>query len=573
MGDEAEAARTGADLFVEALQAYGATRVFGNPGTTELPVVKAIQDGGLDYVLCLHEDVAVGMAAGYAQARRYHAHAAPDAGVTPLGVANLHVAPGLAHGLANLYNAHVAGAPILVTAGDHSLSFRHEDPILSGPMVEMARPFTKWSAEVDHVDALPTMVRRAVRTALAPPTGPVFLALPMDVMMAPADADPEPLGPIPSAGPGDTAQIGAAAELLADGDEAPVLVLGDGVARSGALDAAVKLAEACGARVHHEMLACEANFPTDHDQWTSDIPPYEGMGSMLLNAPTLIFIGCSTNTTLIAHEGRLVPEDATCIHVSDDAWQLGKNEPSNASILGDPALVLDALADAVDARIDEATLDARLEQVQSVKSFVHAQIAERGEGEETDSPLPSKADLVDAMKAVAADALIVDEGVTAEYALRTRWTFTQGSFIANKGWGLGWGTSAAVGACFAERERPDAAGPPRRVLGFVADGSYLYYPQAIWTAVAHDLPLTVVVPDNQSYRILKENLAEIYGGEAADYDEVPGMNLQPPADIAKSAEAFGAKGVTVDKAEEIQDALKRALDAGGPVVVDVRVHD
>ena len=185
--------RTGGELFVSTLAQYGVTYVFGNPGTTELPVVHALADSDIEYVLGLHEDIAVGMASGYASTRRYHAHgqhrgADGNREVLPLGVANLHLAPGLAHGLGNLYAAAVAGAPVLVTAGNHSRDFRHEEPILSGDLVGMVEGFTKWADEVRSVETLPTMVRRAVRTALTPPTGPVFLALPLDEMLAPTSA-------------------------------------------------------------------------------------------------------------------------------------------------------------------------------------------------------------------------------------------------------------------------------------------------------------------------------------------------------------------------------------------------
>jgi benzoylformate decarboxylase len=221
---------TGADLFVDALEAYGVEYVFGNPGTTELPVLRALAGGDPEYVLGLHEDVAVGMAAGYAQTRRYHSH--HDPAVRPVGVANLHTTPGVAHGTGNLLNASFAGAPVVVTAGHHATDFRHEEPILSGDLEALTDQFCTWAAEVPDVDALATMLRRAFRTALTPPTGPVFLGLPMDVTMAETDADPEPLGPIATAGPGDPGQVERAADLFVAAEDA-VLVVGDGIARAG----------------------------------------------------------------------------------------------------------------------------------------------------------------------------------------------------------------------------------------------------------------------------------------------------------------------------------------------------
>ncbi|NEU57064.1 thiamine pyrophosphate-binding protein [Halorussus sp. MSC15.2] len=558
---------TGADLFVDALERYGVSHVFGNPGTTELPVMKALGDSDLEYVLGLHEDVAVGMAAGYASTRRYHSH--HDDSVTPVGVVNLHVAPGLAHGLGNLYGASVAGAPLVVTAGNHSTDFRHEEPILSGDLVEMADEFAKWSAEVRDVSALPTMLRRAFRVALTPPTGPVFLALPLDVMMTPTDADPERLGEIPDAGRGDPTQIELAADLLADPDEDVALIVGDGVARSGvdAVESAVAFAEATGARVHGEILACEVDFPTDHDQWVSYVPPDEDLAATLLGADNLVFAGCSTNTTLTRHDRELVSEDTTCVHVSDDAWQVGKNQPADATVVGDPGRVLSELADRLRERVTDEGREERLERVGAVKQMVQSRMTEMGE-DETDDPRASKAELVEAMERVAGDAYVVDEGVTAKYAMLTRWNFEPEQYISNKGGGLGYGLPASVGAAVAESETDD----PRDVVGFVGDGSYLYYPQTLYSAARRDVDLTVVIPDNRNYRILKDNTLDLFGGEEDDYEFV-GMDFEPPVDIPANAESHGARGRLVEDPDEIESALSEALEREGPDVLDVLVHD
>jgi len=560
-------ARTGAELFVDALASYGVDRVFGNPGTTELPVLDAIGASDLDYVLALHEDIAVGMAAGYASTRRYHRHR--DPGVNPVGVVNLHVAPGLAHGLGNLYAASVAGAPIVVTAGDHEARFRHEEPILHGDLVPMAEPFTKWSDEVRSVGALPTMLRRAVRVALTPPTGPVFLSLPLDVTMAETDAEPEPLGPIPTAGGGDPAQIERAADLLVEADE-PVLVVGDHVAHADAVDAAVALAEASGARVHAEMLSYEVGFPGDHPQWVSHLPPRESVSAPLLATDTIAFVGCSTNTTLTAHDAPLVPDDATCIHVGHDAWQLAKNEPADAVVLGDPGEVVAAIAARVADRLPEAERTARLDRLTSTKTAVTSLMAELGTG--NDDPRASKAELVDAMRAAAPDAFVVDEGVTSKYVMLARWPLAPGQYIGNKGGGLGYGLPAAVGAAMAEAQWAAEGGDARDVVGFVGDGSYGYYPHALYSAARYGVDLTVVVPDNRNYRILKDNTLELLGGEAADHAFV-GMDLEPPVDIPANAESHGAVGRLVDEPGDIESAIAEAVATEGPVVLDVLVHD
>ncbi|MFC6732615.1 thiamine pyrophosphate-binding protein [Haladaptatus sp. DYSN1] len=559
---------TGADYFVSALSHYGVTHLFGNPGTTELPIMEALADSDLDYVLGLHEDVAVGMAAGYASTRRYHGH--HDDAVNPLGVVNLHVTPGLAHGLGNLYDAKMTGAPLLVTAGNHERDFRHEEPILSGDLTELADQFCKWSAEVLSVEALPTMLRRAVRVALTPPTGPVFLALPADVMQAKTDAEIERLGPIQNAGGGDPAQIERAADLLAEADE-PVFVLGDHVARAGsqAVEAAVSLAEASGARVHGEMLSSEVNFPTDHDQWVSFLPPREGLGRMLMQTDTLVFVGCSTNTTILRHAEPLVSADTTCIHVSQDAWEVGKNQAADAAVVGDPGLVMDAITERLGEVLDPDVAEQRRRKVQTLKHSLESTIEQMGEDpKEEGETRASKAQLVDAIREVAPDAYIVDEGVTSKYALLTRFPLEAEQYISNKGGGLGYGLPAAVGAALAESMRDQ----PRDVLGFVGDGSYLYYPHAIYSAARYDLNLTVVVSDNRNYRILKDNTVEMLGGDYDDHEFV-GMDFEPAVDIAKNAESHGARGHLVEMPDEIESVLAEALDSSGTDVLDVLVHD
>ncbi|GAB7018928.1 thiamine pyrophosphate-binding protein [Halostagnicola bangensis] len=560
---------TGADLFVDALESYGVSHVFGNPGTTELPVMNALSESELEYVLGLHEDVAVGMASGYASTRRYHAD--DDPSINPVGVVNLHITPGLAHGLGNIYAAKMAGTPLVVTAGNHERDFRHEEPLLSGELVEMTEQFCKWSDEVLDVTALPTMLRRAFRVALTPPTGPVFLGLPMDVMLSETSPDEiEPLGPVPTAGGGDTDQLEHAATLLAEAND-PVMIVGDHVARAGesAVDAAVDLAEASGARVHGEILACEINFPTDHDHWISFVPPDEDIASMLMSTDTLVFAGISTNTTLMRHEEPLVDSETTCIHLSDAPWEVGKNQRADAAILGDPGTVMADLADRVSDRLSEDEHENRLENVRAVKESMKGLIREMGVDESSeDETRAGKHELVDALEAVVPNAYIVDEGITSKYPLLTRFSLSPQQMISNKGGGLGYGLPASVGASLAESMRDES----REVIGYIGDGSYLYYPNTIYTAARYDLDLTVVVSDNRNYRILKDNMQTIYGGTDEDFEYV-GMDFEPAVDLVANAESYGARGHLVETPGELEPTLEEALEHDGTDVVDVLVHD
>jgi benzoylformate decarboxylase len=554
---------TGADLFVDALEQYGVTHLFGNPGTTELPIMRAIADSTLEYVLGLHEDVAVGMAGGYASARRYQSH---HENVNPLGVVNLHVAPGLAHGLGNIQNAAWTGAPLLVTAGNHSTHFQHEEPILSGDLVDMVDEYCKYSAEVQDVSALPTMVRRAVRVALTPPMGPVFLGLPMDVMMATTDDEPARLGAIPSAGRGEQKQIGAAADALETADE-PVIVLGDQVARSGheAITAAVELAEATGAAVYSEMITAEINFPPDHDQWVSFVSPGADMARAVFDTDTLVFVGCSTNSPYIPYDEPYIPADATTIHVNADSTEIGKNQPADVAVIGDPGEVMAEVASAVE--VSDAESQQRQETIptrrEEAREFVFAEREDR-----SDDSI-SKAALADAMAKVVPEGFVVNESNTSKYALLTRWKLHPEQFIANKNGGLGYGLPATVGAAVAMRERENGSRP---VVGFVGDGSYLYYPQTLYTAARYDLDLTVVIPDNRNYRILKDGMLNIFGGTDDDHEYI-GMDFDPGVNLVQNAESHGATGLQVDRRENLESTLLEAVEADGPAVINVRVHD
>jgi len=243
---------SGKRAFLEILKQEGVDILFGNPGTTELPLMDALAvDNEMRYVLGLQEATVMAMADGYAQASG------------KLTVVNLHVTPGLGNAMGMLYDAQKAGSPILVTAGQHDQDFNRTEPILYGDLPPIARPLVKWSDEVHRIQDLPLMVHRAAKTALAPPTGPVFLSLPGDILKLEADIDL--MGPtrVPGGVRGDKAAIEAAAKVLA-GARKPVIMAGDAVAQSRAHAELVELAELLGAPVYTEFVPSTASFPASH---------------------------------------------------------------------------------------------------------------------------------------------------------------------------------------------------------------------------------------------------------------------------------------------------------------------
>ena len=243
---------SGKRAFLDLLKQEGVEILFGNPGTTELPLMDAFAtENEIRYVLGLQEAAVMSMADGYAQASG------------KLAVANFHVAPGLGNAMGMLYDAQKASSPILVTAGQQDLEYLVTEPILSADLPVLARPLVKWSAQVDRVADLPRLIHRAVKTALAPPTGPVFLALPGDVLKH--EANIEMLAPTRIAPRlrGDAAAIAEAAALLAQAKR-PLIIAGDVVAQSRAHAELVELAELLGAPVYAEFVPNTASFPSSH---------------------------------------------------------------------------------------------------------------------------------------------------------------------------------------------------------------------------------------------------------------------------------------------------------------------
>lgn len=550
---------TGAELFIEILESYGVTHLFGNPGTTELPVMDELQQSDIQYILGLHEDVAVGMAAGFAKTRQWHS--IEDEDVFPLGVVNVHVAPGLAHGLGNVFDSgHLgSGAPLLITAGLHSTSHQHREPNLYGNVVEMADQFTKWSAEVKHIDALPSMVRRAARVAMTPPTGPVFLALPFDVMIASTTQKPERFGSIPVPGPAKPDLVSQACEAISKANE-PLMIVGDYLARTGpkAVESAIELADRCNMHVHGEFRLSEAAFPTDHPRWKGMLPNDPELARERLDTDVAVIVGTISNVpTLVQNFPQSVFTETSVIDIGPDPWELGKNYIADLSISGDIGLVLDAML----KELADST-----KQRQPVRSSHSSK--EASGNVESDRDGVTNAILADSICRLTDSVRIIAEATTSVSALRTRGSFSPGSFSNYRGGGLGYGLAAAVGIGIAETLRDNR----RDVIGFIGDGALLYYPNALYTAARYDIDLSIVVPNNRNYKVLKDKLPGLTGRDPSDHEYI-GMELEPPIDIPGLAVAQGVPGTVVEHPDDLDGALADAINVNGPRLVDVRIVD
>jgi benzoylformate decarboxylase len=547
---------SGKRAFLDVLKQEGVEYMFGNPGTTELPLMDGlVGEPALTYVLALQEAAVVAMADGYAQASG------------KLGVISVHVAPGLGNALGMLYDAQKAGAPLLVTAGQHDQSFNVTEPILWADLPPIARPFVKWSSEVRRLEDLPRLVHRAAKTALAPPTGPVFLSLPADVLQAEGVVE---LGAPTRVAPrirGDRAAVEAAAETLARADR-PLILAGDAVAYSDAHAELVAVAEALGAPVYAEGVANTASFPSSHPLFRGAfLRLAPAVRQVLSDVDVLFSVGGDLLTLSLPADVDPMPPGLEVIHLDTDPWELGKNYPTGVAILGDPKATLPDLLAALEARMTPARRRQARERLEAIRVDRTRHIEElraRARSEAERVPMTSLAAISAIADALPPEAVVVDESISSSGGLRTLVRSDDPkSFFGLRGGGIGWGLPAAIGVQLALPDRP--------VVALIGDGSAMYTCQALWTAARYRLGVTFVILNNASYRILKQRIHAMKGF-AAQADEYIAMDLEDPrVDFVRLAESLGVRAERIEKAADVGPALGRAIATPGPTLLDVQL--
>ena len=542
----------GSDILLEALADEGVRHVFGNPGTTELPLVDALA-GGEDaprYVLALQEATAVGAADGYARLTRRPAFV------------NLHTVAGLANGLGNLQNAVGAGTPLVITAGQADRRHLIGEPLLSGDLVGLARTLVKWSHEVRTLGELGTAVRRAFRIAAAPPTGAVFLGLPMDILAEVGEATLPPRSEIDDSPlPG---SLGELADLLAEA-ERPAIVAGNDLAWTEGLQAAAELAELLGAPVHGQPLNSLLVFPPSHPLWRGPLPlDAAGIGEAIGAYDRVLVLGANAFLVYPYTSDVTVPAGTELLQVHRDPAQLARTHALRLGVLGDPARAAAELVRLLDGRVAAERRERALAEGQAWREGMATRLLEQVAKGSESTPLAPAAAVFAVMSRLPDDAILVDEAITASLFTRA---FHRGTDPASYLWSgagaLGWGMPASVGA--------QLGAPGRTVCCIVGDGSTMYAPQALWTAARYGLNVLTVVLDNSEYRILKRGL-DLMEGESAKTQRYVGMDLGDPGlDFVSLARSMGVEGRTVAGADELGDAVEEALRAGAPRLVHVRV--
>ena len=509
----------------ELLRAFGIKKVFGNPGSTELPFLSDWPDD-IDYVLGLQEASVVGMADGYAQATRN------------AGFVNLHSAAGVGNALGNIYTAHRNQTPLVITAGQQARAILPLQAFLYAERAsEFPRPYVKYSVEPARPEDVPGAIARAYYTAMQPPCGPTFVSIPIDDWMHPAQ-------PVSARnvsrelGPDRAAMDELVAALTAARN--PALVVGPGVDRAGCATLMVQLAERAKAGVWVSPFSARCSFPERHPLFQGFLHASPGQLSDALKPHDLVLVIGAPVFTFHVEGHAAIFDGATAIYQITDDADGAAVPPISTSIIATmrPALLL------------------LLELLPETKRAA-PQARVLPEAPKPSDPIPVDYLLHTLGQALPAGAALVEE-IPSHRPLMHKFMPMPGadSFYTMSSGGLGYSLPAAVGMALGR--------PKDRIVCLIGDGSAMYSLQALWTAAQRRLPMTVVVINNSGYGAMRSF------SQVMQVRNVPGLEL-PGLDFVKLAEGMGCDAVRVSRSAELPAALARGLAHDGPSLVEVMV--
>jgi benzoylformate decarboxylase len=546
---------TGRAAFLQLLVGEGVEIMFGNPGTTELAIMEALgAQSDLRYVLGLQEGIVVSMADGYARASGR------------LAACNVHVAPGLGNAMGALYSAKFYGSPVLITAGQQEQGHGLMEPMLYDPLVPIAQPMVKWAIEVTRVQDLPRIVRRAAKVATAPPTGPVFISLPGDILDAEAELDLGRSTRVDANNrPSDETLERLAARLLESSK--PVLIAGHELQTRDALQEAAALAETLGAAVMQQTVPYAAHFFSEHPAFVGALTrSQQQVRAALEPYDLLVFLGADVLRMSVHSPIDPLPEGASVVQIGERDWELGKNYPAQFAIHANVKETLRALVELLQAMM---TADQKMDAARRRAEVAEYNWTTKREALRADALKVAQAQPIDPRfmnmqiaDTLPKDAVVVEEGLTSTFSLLGFLPLRDSkSYFGLASGGIGFAMGGAVGISLALPDRP--------VVAIVGDGSAMYSVQALWTAAHLQLPITYVIPNNRGYRILKERLVSF-----RKTDCFIGMDLrEPDIDFVALAQSLGVPATRISDPAQIAPALRAAVASGKPSLLDVSVID
>jgi benzoylformate decarboxylase len=533
--------KTVREVTYQLLRELGLTTIFGNVGSTEETFLKNFPPD-FRYVLALQEASVIGMADGFAQATGRPA------------LVNVHTGVGVGNSMGGLLTAFQNKTPLIVTAGQQTREMLLMEPWLTNVEATMLpRPWVKWAYEPVRPEDIPAAFMRAIATALQPPSGPVFLSLPLDDWEKPCNG-PAVVRTVSRRVAPDHARLAEFAKALSEASS-PVLIYGEAIARGNGWSEAVAFAEALGAPVWAAPASQRAPFPENHSLYSGGLPFAVGpLSKKLEGHDVALLIGAPVFRYYPYVPGSYLPKGLRLLHISDDPAETAR-APVGDSLLGDAILSLIALKDL-------------LGPCKPKVSKAHETVAHRmaphapGAAKVSDDGRLTAAQVFKALNEIRpANTVLVEESPSNLADLHAAWPITEpDTFYTFASGGLGWNLPASVGIALAERD----TGRNRPVIMIVGDGSFQYSLQSIWTAAQLHLAILIVVLRNEEYCILKSFAV------LEDAPGVPGFDL-PDIDIVSLAKGYGCDAARLENLDAIKKAATEAWTKSKPTLLEIPI--
>lgn len=560
------------DYVFDVLKELGIHYIFGVPGTNEIPIIDGTSypENNVRYIECLHENIAMGAAMGSSRM------------TGKPGVVVVHVTPGIAHGIGNLFNAFRSQMPLVILCCQQQNELVTQEPLLASNLADLARQYTKWAHEVRTPEEIPLVLQRAFKEAMAPPNGPVFISIPWEFTMRRIsdEAHIKGITKISSHFTGDPDTIEQAALLLANA-KSPIIVAGDAAGYADAWPELQELAELLGAPVLLQTFSSLANYPNNDIHWQGELPGSQAAIRQVFQEHDVAFLvgfGAQAQLAVFKYsDGPLIPDHVQQVYLTNNTWDIGKNYYGESAILGD----IKATLPHINAHIsrqppkEAAARNAKLKKLDAQRRKDWAQYTKTAlEQKEIWAVL-----IADALREAILEKGLenqfvyvheaVSDGAPFQYLLPFGTDSSKPiSYYCVAGGSLGWSMPASLGI---KLEPKGVQGiHTKLVVNAVGDGSSLFYPQTYWSAAHEDLAILYIITNNREYHTLQLGLQQVI----AAYGTAPGYEWQPattdPAylrlrkpnfDFVALAKAFGGEaGEVVEKPADVKEAVMRGVN-------------
>ena len=544
---------TGRSAFLSILRSEGVTHLFGNPGTTELPIMHALKDyPEIQYILGLQESIVVAMADGYSRA------------TGKLSVCNVHVAPGLGNAMGAIYNAKFVGSPVIITAGQQEQGHGLMEPMLYGPLVQMAEPLVKWAIEVTRLEDLPRILRRAAKIALAPPTGPVFISLPGDILNAEAEIDLGKPSRIKYNITPDKETLEDIKNRILKANN-PVIISGHEIAQTASFNEISNFSEMIGAAVYQQTVPHGSHYPSEHKTYVGVMPRSQSQVKKILeNYDLLICVGSDVLRMSVWSSIEPLPKNMSIIHIGIRDWELAKNYHTEQAILGNVKTTLINLNKILSNNLDKTYKNNAVIRIKKIEknnwSKNKKDLTSKTSKDKNIIPITPNWLMMTLAENISNNNIVVEEALVSSRSLLNFLPFKNSKdFYGLASGGIGWAVSGCIGVSLANKNKT--------IVAIIGDGSSMYAIQSIWTAAHYNLPIIYVIANNQSYRIIKERLEGFHNNT-----NFVGMDFnKPKIDFVKIANSMGVEATQVSEPTSLKSLFKKAFKYKKPYLIEVMV--